>query len=166
MDDYIHFEINDRKLKMNKNDSEDIWIWFEFVGKRLIKNPHWNKVGIWVGSNNYCNCRIGNKRYTVHRVVYYAHNQDWDIHFEPQENPIDHENGNTLNNDISNLRLGTRSLNGQNQKNAKGYHWDKSNQKYRAHITVNGIYHCLGSYKKEEDAAEARRKGKEKYHEW
>ena len=166
MDDYIYFELNNRKLKINKNDSEDIWIYFEYHGKKLIKNPHWNKMGIWVESNNYSRCRIGNKRYMIHRVVFYAYNQDWDIYNEPKENPIDHIDHNTQNNDISNLRVGTISLNAQNQKQVKGYYWNEKRQSYYATITVNGVHYFLGSYKKEEDAAEARKKGKEKYHEW
>ena len=166
MDDYIYFQLNDRKLKINRNDSEDLWIYFEYHGKRLIKNPHWRQVGIWVESNNYCRCRIGNKRYLVHRVVYYAHNQDWNIDFKPKENPVDHINWNTQNNDISNLRVGTRSLNQQNQKHVVGYYWNEKKQRYRATITVNGIHYSLGSYKTKEDAIEARKKGKEKYHEW
>ena len=166
MDEYIHFQLNDRKLKMNRNDSNDLWIYFEYMGKKLIKNPRWRQVGICVGSDNYYRCRIGKKIYKHHRVVYYTWNQDWDFHFEPRKNQIDHIDENKQNNDISNLRLGTRSLNAQNQKNVKGYSWDKNKQRYYAHITVNGKQHSLGYYKKEEDAAEARRKGKEKYHEW
>jgi len=166
MDDYIYFELNNRKLKINRNDIEDIWIYFEYQGKKLIKNPHWNKMGIWVESNNYSRCRIGNKRYKLHRVVFYAYNQNWDIDNEPRKNPIDHIDENKQNNDISNLRVGTMSLNQQNQKKVKGYYWDKKQQKYYVYININRKRHHLGYYKKEEDAAEARRKGKEKYHEW
>tara|TARA_R110001632_G_C11067976_1_gene386901 strand:+ start:33 stop:533 length:501 start_codon:yes stop_codon:yes gene_type:complete len=166
MDDYIYFQLNDRKLKINRNDSNDIWIYFEYYGKNLSKNPRWRQVGIWVDTKNYYRCCIGKKKYKHHRIVYYAHNQDWDLDFEPIENPIDHIDENKQNNDIINLRVGTMSLNQQNQKNVKGYSWDKSNQTYRAYIAVNGIHYSLGSYKKEEDAAEARKKGKEKYHEW
>ena len=166
MEDYIHFQLNDKKLKMNRNDSFDLWIYFEYKGKNLIKNPRWRQMEISVEPNNYCRCNIGNKRYNHHRVVYYAHNQDWDIHFEPMKNQIDHENGNRQNNDISNLRLGTRSLNQQNKKNVKGYSWDKNKQSYYAYIAVNGKRHYLGYYKTKEEAIEARKKGKEKYHEW
>ena len=163
MDEYIYFELNDRKLKMNKNDSNDLWIYYEYYGKRLSKNPHWNKVVISVDTNTYYRCNIGKKRYEHHRIVYYAHNLDWDIHFKPQENPIDHIDENKQNNNISNLRVGTISLNQQNQKNVKGYCWDKNKQRYFA---VNGKRHHLGNYKTKEEAIEARKKGKEKYHEW
>jgi hypothetical protein len=166
MDDYIYFEINDRKLKMNKNDSNDLWIYFEFMGKRLIKNPRWNKVGIWVESNNYCRCSIDNNKYWFHRVVYYAWNQDWDIDFEPRKNPIDHKDHNTQNNDISNLRVGTISLNQQNKKHVKGYCWHKRNQSYYARITVNGKQHSLGGYKTKEEAHQAYLDAKKIFHEW
>ena len=166
MNDYIHFELNNRKVKINRNDNEDISIYREYISKRSIKSPYWRKIGIWIESNNYCRCRIGNKRYMLHRVVYYAHNQNWSIDIKPKENPIDHIDHNTQNNDISNLRWGTVSLNAQNQKKVKGYYWNEKKQTYRATITVNGIHYSLGSYKKEEDAIEARRKGKEIHHEW
>ena len=171
MDDYIYFELNNRKLKINKNDNEDIWIWFYKCGNRMLKNPYWKKIEIWCGTPKYSSCTIGNnlknnKKYKLHRVVYYAHNQDWDIDNEPRKNLIDHIDGNPQNNHISNLRVGTNSLNLQNQKKVKGYSWNEKKQRYIAYINVNGVHYSLGSYKKEEDAAEARRKGKEKYHEW
>ena len=166
MDDYIYFQLNDRKLKMNRNDSFDIWIYYEYYGKKIIKNPRWRQVRLWVATDNYYQCCIGRKIYRHHRVVYHAHNLDWDINFKPQENQIDHINGNRQNNDISNLRLGTSSLNNQNRKKVKGYSWDERYQSYRVRIKKNGKEYYLGNYKKEEDAAEARKKGKEKYHEW
>ena len=166
MDEYIYFELNNRKLKINRNDSNDIWIYYEYHGKKLTKNPRWRQVGIWVDPENYYRCYIGKKIMAHHRVVYYAWNQNWDIYFKPQENQIDHKNGNRQNNNINNLRLGTSSLNQQNKKHVKGYCWNEKDQLYYAYITVNRKQHHLGGYKKEEDAIEARRKGKEKYHEW
>ena len=166
MNDYIHFELNGKKVKIHRENSEDIWIWFYKSGNHMLKNPYWKRITLWMEPSNYFRCSIGKKPYRLHRIVYYAHNQDWDIHNKPRKNPIDHIDVNKQNNNISNLRVGTVSLNAQNQKKIKGYYWYEKNQSYRASITVNGIYHSLGSYKKEADAIEARRKGKEKYHEW
>jgi len=166
MNDYIDIELNNNKVKINRNDSEDIWILFCTSGKYMLKNPYWRKKSICIERDNYARCRIGNKRYMLHRIVYYAHNQDWNIHIKPRENPIDHIDNNKQNNHISNLRLATTGLNKQNQKNAKGYYWNKKRQLYCAYISVNGKKYYLGGYEKEADAIEARRKGKEKYHEW
>jgi len=171
MNDYIEFELNNRKLKIHRENSEDMWIWFCKCGNHMLKNPYWKRKAIWVNKQKYKTCSIGNrlnseKKYMLHRVVYYAHNQDWDINTEPRKNPIDHIDENKQNNDICNLRVGTMSLNQQNQKKVKGYRWDKKRQRYCVYISVNGKKYHLGRYKKEEDAIEARRKGKEKYHEW
>jgi len=167
MDDYIYFELNNRKLKINRNDSDDIWIWFDVhVGKK-IQNPYWKKLKLKY--DNYIRVCCGNQKYyLLHRIVYYAHNQDWDIDNEPRKNLIDHEDNNTQNNHISNLRLGTTSLNGQNRKNVKGYWWNETDQRYRVVIKLpNEKYQkYIGQYKTKEEAHQAHLDAKKKYHEW
>ena len=166
-DNYIYFELNNRKLRMDKEDNENIcyWYWTNGGGRKL-KNPRWRKSKLSLGNKRYYNICISDKTFRHHRVVYYAWNQDWDIHHDPQNNPIDHEDENKQNNHISNLRLGTHSLNQQNRKSVKGYTFCKTSKKYRASIRIDGKRIHLGCYKKEEDARNAYLEGKKIYHKW
>ena len=167
MDEYIYFELNNRKLKINRENSEDIWIWNDRNGKRMFKNPYWRKV-VLTKSDVYIRCRIGNKKITLHRIVYYAHNQDWDINYEPRNNMIDHIDHDKHNNHISNLRLGTNSLNQQNRsdKYVKGYSWDKNNKTYNSSIKINNKLIHIGCFKTEEEARQAYLDAKKLYHKW
>ena len=158
MTEYIYFELNDRKLKINKENSEDIWIW------RESKNPFWLQLKL--KRERYIRVNIKrNKLFLLHRVVFYAHNQDWDIFENPLYNIIDHIDRDKHNNNITNLRLGTAKNNQENRSNVKGYYKIK-NGKFVAQITVNGKGKHIGSFVKEEDARQAYLKAKELYHEW
>ena len=98
-----------------------------------------------------------------HRIVYYAHNQDWDIFDGSLNNSIDHINRKKDDNSIENLHVVTSQ---QNQWNtdAKGYWWDKRGHKWRAEIYVDGKSIYLGMFENEEDAAAAYLEAKPKYH--
>jgi hypothetical protein len=54
------------------------------------------------------------KLYLLHRLVYFFHNQGWDIHDTCRNNSIDHRNGDKLDNKIENLQNVTSSQNCQN----------------------------------------------------
>tara|TARA_R110002050_G_C8774825_1_gene500729 strand:- start:124 stop:615 length:492 start_codon:yes stop_codon:yes gene_type:complete len=163
MDDYIDIELNNNKVKINRNDSEDIWKWYCESGGRKIKNPYWKKITVTKKNRRYARIKCI-KEYSLHRVVYYAHNQEWDMNFKDKLE-IDHIDRNAFNNHISNLRLVTHSQNQQN-KNVKGYSWNKAERKYRAHISVNGKLRFLGQYKTKEEARQAYLDAKKIYHDW
>jgi hypothetical protein len=54
------------------------------------------------------------KNYYLHRLVYFFHNSDWNIHDSCRDNSIDHRNGNKLDNRVENLQNVTASQNLQN----------------------------------------------------
>ena len=162
-DNYIQFTFNNRSLKINKNDSNNILIWCD---RKSIKS-YWRNLTICLDKDKrYLHINVNRRQFRHHRVVYFAHNQNWDINLEPLNNQIDHIDENKHNNHISNLRLGTNSLNKQNQKKVKGYYWDKSCNKYRAKIAINGKTIHLGIYEKEEQAHQAYLDAKKIYHKW
>ena len=103
------------------------------------------------------------KMFRLNRIVYYAFDQDWDIFNSSTENSIDHINGNTLDNRISNLRNVTHQHNGFN-KNCKGYCYHKQSKKYRAQIGLNGKQKHLGYFDTKEEARQAYLDAKPKYH--
>lgn len=67
----------------------------------------------------------------------------------------DHINHATLDNRNSNLRIVTHQQNNFNQRNTKGYCWDKSHKKYRARIRINGKIINLGRFVNAEKARNA-----------
>lgn len=77
---------------------------------------------------------------------------------------IDHIDGNTSNNRISNLRSVTHQENHFNRTKAKGYFYNKKSNKYIAHIRFNGKDKYLGSFFTEEEAREAYLQAKKLYH--
>ena len=64
----------------------------------------------------------------------------------------DHIDGNGLNNQKSNLRFVTSRQNSQNKKNTiktsqyPGFDWDKSHNKWRSKIVINGTQKHLGYF--------------------
>jgi len=79
------------------------------------------------------------------------------IGYSGKELLVDHINGNTLDNQISNLRLVTRRENNQNKHCERssllpGASWHKGNKKWAANIMINGKTKYLGSFKLEHEA--------------
>jgi hypothetical protein len=71
---------------------------------------------------------------------------------------VDHKNGNTLDNRLSNLRPATRSQNCRNKgarKGLKGASFNKEKRKWRGSIHMNGKSIHLGTFDSEKDAHDA-----------
>lgn len=93
-------------------------------------------------------------------VVYLAHRLAWlYVHGEFPAGPLDHKDRNRTNNRIDNLRPVNGSQNQQNrvaQRNStsglKGVCWDKSRQKWSAHIRVDDKQKTIGRYDTREAA--------------
>jgi hypothetical protein len=83
---------------------------------------------------------------------------------------VDHRDGDGLNNRRSNLRCATHAQNNQNKvmqphsSRFKGVYWKQKDQRWVAYITANGKRYHLGSFRHEEDAAQARLAAAEKLH--
>lgn len=70
---------------------------------------------------------------------------------------VDHKNGDTLDNQISNLQITTcrenlQNLHIQKTSNYPGVYWDKNARKWRARIWITGKKIHLGYFKLEQDA--------------
>ena len=161
---YVEATINDRLVRINKNDSMDVWIWRDYY----ITTPKWikkkatlttdKKTGYtkYIMGINLKTCRLS-------RIVYKAHNPDWDITDTSSNNLIDHINNNSLDNRIENLRILTHQQNLYNT-NAKGYCWNKRDNTWVATIKLNYKNIHLGCFTEEEDARNAYLEAKKTYH--
>jgi len=124
------------------------------------------RLGSEAGSMNaygYLRVRVEGRSYLVHRLAWLLSRGHWPT------NQIDHINGIRTDNRISNLREATPLENQQNLKlrknNSSGFIGvRKSLARWQALIAVGGKRICLGSYATPEDAAEAYRLAKLKYH--
>lgn len=98
----------------------------------VVGNP------IFIYNTGYCMIYITNftdigkhiTRHTLHSVILKRNNIC-------DNNVCDHINGNKLDNRKSNLRIVSRSINRMNTK-SKGYYFDKTKNKWRAYIKING----------------------------
>ena len=161
--EWLYLELNNKKLRINKNDSMDIYTWREY--KTIPVD--WYKIKITFHIQKYGYKKyliyINNKQYGLSRIIYKAHNPEWDIIDNGKNNFIDHINKNSLDNRIENLRILTHQQNLFNT-NAKGYAWYEKRNKWRSQIQINGKVKHLGYFEKEKDAKQAYLKAKEVYH--
>ena len=161
--EWLYVDIDNKKIRINKNDSLDIYSWREYK----TKPDGWYKIKINLetqkcGYKRY-RININKKVYGLSRIIYKAHNKDWDIIDNGKNNFIDHINTNSLDNRIENLRILTHQQNQWNT-NAKGYYWDKAKKKWHAQISFNSKVKHLGYFDNEEDAHIAYLNAKEFYH--
>ena len=79
-------------------------------------------------------------------------------------NQIDHINGVRDDNRICNLRNVNSNKNQWNRKTAKGYTWNKRQNKWQAQISLNNKPIYLGLYSTEQEARQAYLNAKDKHH--
>ena len=143
-----------------KYDEGKIFVWRE----TKTKPSYWVEVKGWVDKiTGYRRVTINKKLYQYHRVVYFIHNDDWDIRDTCRDNSIDHIDRDKLNNNIENLRVVTHAENQWN-RDSKGCCFHKATGKYRAQIRVDGEYKHLGLFVSEDDARNAYLNAKVKHH--
>ena len=144
-------EFNGKKIKY---DEGKLYVWREKQGNQKLKNPDWYEMK---GANNkdgYRRVMINYKLLLYHRVVYFVHNENWNIYDSSMDNQIDHIDRDRSNNNIENLRVVTHSQNMWNQ-DCKGYYFHKPSGKYVAQIVVNRKRNLLGCFESEDDARNA-----------
>jgi len=149
---YIEFELDNVKLKLI---NYELYYWYDKIGDREIKKPYWRKKILSKNSHGYLRTGINSKMFRFHRIVYYAHNPDWDITYT-HDNQIDHIDRDKLNNNISNLRVVNHRENNLNKDsfdNAKGYCYDKRYKKYMTRIKLYSKEIHLGYFDTEIEAS-------------
>jgi len=161
----IEFVLKNRKLRIHPDGIMYSRALNKF-GEETKTGRCWKEV-MFHKNKGYLMCTLAidcvNTKFSQHRLVYYAHNQDWDIFDSSPDNMIDHKNRKRDDNRIGNLHVVN---NQQNQWNtdAKGYCWDKRSNKWVAEIRFNGKHIYIGLFENEEDAHNAYIKKKLELH--
>lgn len=159
-------ELNGMKIKY---EDGKLWVWREMWRKHKLKVPKWYEMKGKADPNGRVDLCIGGRttnggrHFKYHRVIYFIHNPDWDIHDTCSDNIIDHIDRNPSNNSIENLRVVTHQ---QNQWNTdrKGCSFHKASGKWRARITIDSKEKYLGLFVNEDDARNAYLIAKAEYH--
>lgn len=142
--DYFYYEEDSGLLRWKVRSAQRVHVG-DVAGKS--KNSEYRKV------------RVNGKLILVHRII-------WEMQCGeiPEGMCIDHIDGDTFNNKISNLRLVTHQENHKNQKkrsnNKSGYlgvTWNKQHKKWQASIRVNRKVKYIGFFNDIEEAARARK---------
>ena len=141
-------ELNGRLLKY---ENETLFLWRDMWRGLPAKNPYWFELKGCINGGGYMVVKIDRKIMSYHRIVYFLHNQEWDIYNTSTDNCIDHIDRNPLNNRIENLRNVTHQENMWN-KNCRGYSWNTKEGRWKAQIVFNGKQKHLGIFDDEEDA--------------
>ena len=132
---------------------------FEVSGSDLVvktKYQHSPEVGEPAGSDlgGYLYVRVGGKRAKVHHIVWFLTYGEW------PEQPLDHIDGNRVNNAPENLRLSSPKENQRAYNKLRGstpYRGvRKDRRKYSATVRVDYKAVHIGSYDTPEEAAIAR----------
>lgn len=151
---------------------------------RVISSPKYGKLNVTVDDNdlimydkyNWCISKRKNHFYVVRSFRKNGKKITLTLHREllsliDAKQFVDHIDGDTLNNSRSNLRLSNHSTNqmnrgkpSNNKSGYKGVSWHKSENKWRASITVNNKVIELGHFDKAEDAGKAYEKASKLYH--
>ena len=136
-----------------------------FKSKGFTYNPETGKIygirGKEIISKNkdgYIKCMCDRKEILGHHFAWFM------IYDNVDFIELDHKNRNRDDNRISNLRISTRSQQGQNRDNVKGYTWDKNKKKWKSYIMLDQKYIFLGYYDIEQDARNSYLEAKKKYH--
>lgn len=113
----------------------------------------WKDKCTWDKTQYYCKVSVNGENYKAHRLAWLFITGDW------PEGPIDHINGDTMNNKEINLREATNWDNATNQKRRKdnksgvtGVGWQKALCKWYANGRINNHLQHIGFY---EDIFEA-----------
>ena len=149
----IEFVLKNRKLRLHPDGI--MYIRDHKNGVETNTGRIWKEVSFHKTKNGYMSCCITLDGRSIkllqHRLVYYAHNQDWDIWDISKHNQIDHYNRKRDDNRIENLHVVNSQQNHFNQ-GAKGYYWNKKDKKWQSQIMLDGKQHYIGQFDTEEDA--------------
>ena len=158
---------NGNSSRMELYDENSNVVCYTTVDTKYVPILKEHKWGIYKSkgkSNTYVGSRIDGKYIGLHRFL-------CSIDKSVDKNlVVDHINGDTLDNRMSNLRVCTTQQNSMNCKRSKnntsgvtGIWFDKSRNKWSAELMLNRKKKYLGRFANKEDAIKARKEAEIKY---
>ena len=136
---------------------------FLFLKHSIYKSRIGKKSGT-INAKGYSYTWVNGKKILTHRLIYAMHYGNFPKY-------IDHINGNSLDNDIKNLREVTHSQNMQNSKipenntsGIKGVCWHTKSKKWKVRLSVNNKNKHLGMFDNLELAELVVIEARNKYH--
>ena len=153
--DVLHYEAETGRLFWKHRNVEH----FPSARAATAWNARWAGAEAFTasGKNGYKYGAIFNQSMLAHRVAWVLMHGYW------PEADIDHVNGNRSDNRAANLRAATRSENMQNVGGVRGVRQNRVGR-FVAEIQVEKKRIYLGSFMTEEDASNAYKDAKAKYH--
>lgn len=110
-------------------------------------------------SSGYSRVNLKRKKYLLHRIIgeHFINNPN-DLSY------IDHINGNTSDNKVTNLRWVSLQQNNWNRHNVKGYYKVKGKNLWRSQIKVDGKHVVVKYFNNEEEAKQSYKELKDNHH--
>jgi len=131
---------------------------------RWKKGPIQNKPVSRQSGCSYYDVYVDGGIHRAHRIAWLLHYDEW------PDGTIDHEDGNGLDNRITNLRCVTQEANSKNQRVPKnntsghiGVSWSKSHKKWQVKIKSNYKNIHIGFFSDIEHAVKYRKEAEVKY---
>jgi hypothetical protein len=156
-------ELTQSRLKelLHYDPETGLFTWLVSTGRRVKVGD----VAVSINGRGYRQIQIDGKNYLAHRLAFL-----WVTGSFPKDQ-VDHIDGDPANNRWSNLRECTNAENNQNRASRKnssskyvGVCWHKRDQKWVAHIRINGKPIHIGYFDTEEEAYQAYCKAKAEIH--
>jgi hypothetical protein len=155
-----HLSLHDLRAWLDYNPETGIFTWKEKIANKVVPGA---QAGGFVGLN-YRKIKINNHSYLEHRLAWFYHYGEWPIE------ELDHINGITHDNRISNLRqvdrkenCKNRAIASNNTSGTKGIRYRADHQRWVAFIKIDGENIHLGSYIDKYSAVRARKMAEERY---
>ena len=136
------------------------------VERLYAKHNEWKLLPNNCGHSGYSYIQYKNKYISHHRLLAHCFLGLKEINSSRTntDNVIDHIDGNSANNKVSNLRIVTASENQHNRRTAKGYYFNKQTGRWQTKLVAGGENIFLGEYDTETEARTAYLEGKAIYH--
>ena len=155
--DYVEIKCFDKDKQYKGSTFVDLDIFPEIQKYKIYIRLHGSKPYAAFSNIEESGEKTGSgKKYLLHRFIMHIHDTKYSI-----DTVVDHINGNSLDNRISNLRICTQQENAfNNRRNSKirGVSWLKANKKWTARIMHNYTGYHLGNYMTFAEAVLARLK--------
>lgn len=141
-------QINYLKSILDYDPATGIFTW------KVARNG--TEIGKVAGRN-----RSGYVEICIDQCLYWAHDLAWFyVHGAWPTKQLDHEDRNSGNNAIGNLREAGKQMNmfnrsSKNQTGFKGVYLNRNTGRYYSNIRINGVKKVLGTFDTPEEAAEA-----------